>query len=244
METIVFLHGFGSNSQSFDALREQLQEHWGDAKGVEFYAPNFAGFGERADEDLYGSPMDVAIEDVMRNLKQREHVSIIAHSMGGIVALPVAAMLAEHYPDKLKKVALIEGNLVAEDCGDIARGFRDTEDFSALITAKNKLISIASGSENVGLRNWSDSLKRTKPETLKAYAGPLIARSESGVLLETFKSLADSGVDIRYIHGDGKLGHAATDALDGYNVVYIADAGHFAHEDQPEAVAKTILGMG
>ncbi|MFK7840373.1 MAG: alpha/beta fold hydrolase [Bdellovibrionales bacterium] len=245
--TFCLLHGFGSSAQTFAPFKRALLRRWDRAvQPLEIITPEFAGFGKRANDPVSDDPFGTAIEDVVEALRDKEKVTLIAHSMGGIPALHVASWFHSKYPGRLQNVVLIEGNLVAEDCGDIARRFRDAQSRSSLKNTRDNLgMSMLQKSEN-SARHWGASLMNTQPETLQKYAGPLIDASENGNLSLLFKGLQDSGLPMTYIHGDNKVGHPVLEALTGhsdveYDTVHVANAGHFVHEDQTQTFVDHVM---
>lgn len=140
--------------------------------------------------------------------------------MGAIVGLPVGQRLK----GKLKKVIVIEGNLVAENCGHIAKSFRDAGTETELSDAHRRLIELARASSSIGMQNWAKSLEKTAPATLQKYAGPLITESESGRLLQIYKDLADDGIPMNYVYGDlykGPPKHKVLTALRGLKTTHV-----------------------
>jgi len=241
--TIALFHGFGVNAQSFDLLKAELMKKWCEAKGHVYVAHEFAGHGAKHEDDIGARPIDMAIEAAVQNFRQCRNMTIVGHSMGGMIGLRVGAILEGMNPGTVKRFVSIEGTMHESDLGAVARGFRDAADVSALANIKQGLMRDCAASEHVGMRNWGQALKRVKLDTLQAYAGPLIKLAESGVLIDEFRALQDSGVACDYIASTGKTGHSAFEAIGMRDEQLIHDAGHFVHEDQPEAVATRILGM-
>ena len=81
---LVLLHGLGANGTVWDGLRPFLAKHW----PGRWIIPDFRGHGRSFHRAPYG--IGIHASDVASLLKQDEEVTLIGHSMGGVVAIALA----------------------------------------------------------------------------------------------------------------------------------------------------------
>ena len=84
---LMLLHGLGANGRVWDGLRPILAEHW----PGRWLIPDFRGHGRSLHRAKYGIGIHAA--DVAELLEQDDEVSIIGHSMGGVVGIALATAL-------------------------------------------------------------------------------------------------------------------------------------------------------
>ena len=81
---LVLLHGLGANGAVWDGLKPFLAQHW---RG-RWLIPDFRGHGRSFHRAPYGIGIHAA--DVAALVQQDEEVTIIGHSMGGVVGIALA----------------------------------------------------------------------------------------------------------------------------------------------------------
>jgi pimeloyl-ACP methyl ester carboxylesterase len=82
---LVLLHGLGANGTVWDGLKPILERRW----PGRWLIPDFRGHGRSSHQAPYGIGMHAA--DVASLLCQDEEVTVIGHSMGGVVAIALAS---------------------------------------------------------------------------------------------------------------------------------------------------------
>lgn len=99
--TVILLHGGRDHARSWDAVAHGLSAEW------HVVAPDLRGHGDSAwsPDGAYTSPYLVCDLAALVEHLGRETVTIVAHSLGGVVALRYAAL----FPERVAKVAAIEG---------------------------------------------------------------------------------------------------------------------------------------
>ncbi len=99
--TVVMLHGWMDMSASFQFLADCLPADW------RLVAPDWRGYGltARPDTDCYWFPDYLADLDAIVAALEQPQVDLIAHSMGGNVAMLYAGVR----PDTVRRVANLEG---------------------------------------------------------------------------------------------------------------------------------------
>jgi pimeloyl-ACP methyl ester carboxylesterase len=83
--TLVLLHGLGVNARAFDALLPVVQRHW----PGRWVVPDLRGHGRSPHAPPYAYAVHAA--DVANLFDQGEAISVIGHSMGGVVAMLLAS---------------------------------------------------------------------------------------------------------------------------------------------------------
>lgn len=93
-EPLLLLHGAISSHKQFDVLLPFLKDSY------EIHAPDFPGHGGSTIPEMFSIPLFASAVLDYIDSKKLDQVSIFGYSMGGYVALYLAA----HYPQKIKKV--------------------------------------------------------------------------------------------------------------------------------------------
>lgn len=84
---LVLLHGLGANGTVWDGLKPLLVQHW----PGRWLIPDFRGHGRSFHRGPYSFGMHAA--DVASLLEQDGEVTVVGHSMGGVVAIALATGL-------------------------------------------------------------------------------------------------------------------------------------------------------
>lgn len=108
--TLILLHGGRDHARSWDWVARALRREW------HVIAPDLRGHGDSAwsPDGVYTSPFFVS--DLAQLIHQLggEPVSIVAHSLGGAIALRYTGL----YPERVRRIAAIEGiGIPLEDQG-------------------------------------------------------------------------------------------------------------------------------
>jgi pimeloyl-ACP methyl ester carboxylesterase len=99
-EPVVLVHGYLVSQRSFDAVLEPLSRRF------QVFALDLPGHGESDRPSSYPYSIDAFADTVLRVLDSigLSRVSLVGHSMGGAVALNVAA----NYPESVERVVAID----------------------------------------------------------------------------------------------------------------------------------------
>ena len=106
---VIFLHGFGDSSASFEKIMEEMSSQY------RVYALDFPGFGFSSKEKTNEMNLEEKVQTVLdfMDFKNTDKVYLVGHSMGGAVA----TQLAVDYPEKVEKLALISTAGYGDDHG-------------------------------------------------------------------------------------------------------------------------------
>lgn len=256
--TVVLLHGFLDLAWSFTRLAQTLAQHY------RVVAPDWRGHGDSGwvGGGGYYYFMDYAA-DLARLLPALAHgrVYLVGHSLGGMVATCYAGA----YPDRVQRLALLEGTGPPagdpEQAPERLRLHVDTVDAVRAAPAK-PLASIAAAAQRLLQRHprlepqWAQTL--AEQATRPAPEGPPGSRVWKFDPLHRTRtplpfSLPAFAAFARRIHCpvllvDGALTEFAwardreRQALYAQRTVAtVPGAGHMLHLDQPQAVAELLL---
>lgn len=230
-KTILCIPGLGSTKEFFSPLSQTDLSHV-----CNIMAIDLPGFGDRWVDLVPDNPIAAAAEIVAQEVEKigcRESI-LVGQSIGGAVAL----LAARKFGGQIWGIALVEGNLVAEDCG-ISRRLATAESLADCGTIKADAIAQATISEKSGVRDWARALKKVSPDTLSKYCKELVKLSDSEDLLRQFH--ADQCRKI-YLYGDEYVGHPVLRRLDSIPVEYIRGSGHISFiGDAPQTCASALL---
>jgi pimeloyl-ACP methyl ester carboxylesterase len=250
--TCLLLHGFMDAAATFDLVAPAM------SSGVRVVAPDLRGFGESdrvSGGGYYHFPDYVADVDAL----VREHVSgelfVVGHSMGGTVA----TLFTGARPERVAKLALLEGLGPPDNEHDMAplRMRKWLEELSAPPTA-------SAMTEEDALRRLAASHPRVPREVLASRLPLLASRGADGTYTWRFDPLhrttspmpffakvyaayaARVSCPVLYVSG-GALGWRVPDEdarLAGFaraKHVDIDDAGHMMHWTKPDALSRALL---
>ena len=233
---IVFLHGLGASSSSFQPLLDSLG-------GFRCIRPDLPGAG-RSSVPFAKITMDSLVEavrDVLRTVAGAP-AHLVAHSMGTAVALRVAAAA----PEDVLSLTLF-GPIGAP--GDAARErLRDR----ARLVRQNGMIAVADAVAAAGL---STTTKSTNPIVL-AYVRESHLRQDAEGFAQSCEALADAGgLDLRRLRAPALLVtgeddpiapptavQALADAIKSAKVRILARCGHWTPLEEPKLCAQLASG--
>lgn len=224
---IYFFHGLGSSKNCFADIEEML------SKNFSVKSMDFCGFGGRLSEKVYGDPIDFCSDEIFEDIKYKENMVFIAHSMGCAIALDLVKKLTF----RVKYVIIIEGNLISEDCAYFSRSLASENTVNDVCALRDDVVKKMLESDHVGCREWAMDIKEVSYETLHAYSRSLVQKSDSGELLSTFKNALCKKL---YIYGDDYVDHPVLKKLEGIKIKFIRGAGHFVMTDKPKEVFDEI----
>ena len=229
---IVFLHGLGASSSSFQPLLDSLG-------GFRCIRPDLPGAG-RSSVPFAKITMDALVEavrDILRTVAGAP-AHLVAHSMGTAVALRVAAAA----PEDVLSLTLfgpigVPGDAARERLRDRAR-----------LVRRNGMIAVADAVAAAGL---STTTKSTNPIVL-AYVRESHLRQDAEGFAQSCEALAGAGgVDLRRLHPPALLVtgeddpiapptavQALADAIRSAKVRILARCGHWTPLEEPKQCAR------
>lgn len=123
--TVVLLHGFCSNKESWDIQITQLIRHWGN--NIRIISYDHRGHGDSGDASMHTYRIDRLADDLAELLVAlgvRSPLTLVGHSMGGMTALAYLRRPASKRPvepESLVLVAAAAGNLGSHGLGRLLR---------------------------------------------------------------------------------------------------------------------------
>ena len=218
---VLLIHGLGCSKESFDEL---LNGEW--LKDRRLIAPDLPGFGKSSGPQEYSYTMEAhakCLSGLLAKLKVTNPV-IIAHSMGGAIAL----LLIEQLPS-VEYFFCLEGNLIAEDC-TISKAVESQAEDDFIISYNVDPVKYRWGQHAPGPKGFYRS------------SVSLVQLSESGELLKRYNGLKYPKT---YIYGDKIRNTKAVRvlALAGQDVVGIEGCGHFMLNEKPDSTYSVIEEM-
>ncbi|MFK5895052.1 MAG: alpha/beta hydrolase, partial [Pseudomonadota bacterium] len=205
---ILFIHGLGCSKESFnDAFT---------ATGLSDYnliAPDLPGFGVSSKEDniLYEMSNQAEYLKSLLDILKINNPIIIAHSMGGAIALLLIEQLKS-----IRHFFCLEGNLVAEDCSISRKVAALSQDYFVNKEyidhpLKYRCQRLSSDPEASPVSYYKSSVS-------------LLKLTESGKLLEKYLKLECPKT---YIYGEENKNTRAVSLLEGEDLVEVDGCGHF-----------------
>lgn len=233
-ETVVYLHGLGSSKREFlDLVRR------GAFAGYRLFSFDFPGAGDSTYLDQASLAVEDLVELTSRIVTKLElgGLTLIGHSMGGLVAL----RFAERYPAMVKRLVSVEGNLSPEDCGVFSR--RVAESTWEMFTKRGLMESLQrefAALPYAGSRAFADGFRRTvSARAFYDYCVSIVEHSDSNDLMAVFEKLE---IPRMFVHGDANrhLSYLPQLSQQGIRVTEIANSHHWPHLDNPDAYLKAV----
>jgi len=224
-ELLFLIHGLGCSKDSFHHL---WNYHPFDNYSV--MAVDLAGFGNSSKSRNFSYTMEAQAQicaEILSEFSEKK-LHIVAHSMGGAVAL----LLPHKVLERTETFVNVEGNLIAEDC-DIAG--RKIISVPPDIFAKNVLPEVHDLFKRFG--HGYTAIDDTSADALYRSARSLTAWSDSKKLLELFLGLTCRKA---YFYGEDNAEHPTIASIGNVTKVMIKRSGHFPMNDNPEDFYGTL----
>ena len=228
---VVFLHGFGCAKECFDYAfaADELQD-------LSICTFDFPGHGEskQADEFAYSLQSYADIANALIKEISPATVSMVCHSMGGAVGL-----IATQECRNLNTFINVEGNLVARDCGIVSRSTADQSLKAFKLQGFQEFLHTLQSSGRDDDRAWAKWYAHADPSALHQTARSLVEWSDSGKLLDLFKSLQHQ----IYIYGEYESKNYLVQELSDIEAYCVPNSGHFVMMDNPDVFYSLLSGL-
>lgn len=237
-KTLVLLHGFCENLSVWDNLKEEL------ATFCEVISIDLPGFGNSPLRDSNFTIDQIAnrVESLLTSIGVDQY-SVAGHSLGGYVALS----LANQYPHKLDKLALLHSTALADS-------EQKKENRNKVITfIENHGVDSFLGQFVPSLFNpFNVADQRQNIELVKAMGSQLTAETIIGYTKamrdrpDRTNILSSKSVDFAFIYGekDGVFQpediKAQTDLIDQNRVFSLKKSGHMGMYEEPENMLECL----
>ncbi|MHA1187165.1 MAG: alpha/beta fold hydrolase [Candidatus Heimdallarchaeota archaeon] len=231
--TIIYIHGLGSSKEDFqDAIEyPELQNY-------NLLSVDLLGHGDSDKPKNFAYTMAeqaIKLKELIIQLNLDKNIILIAHSMGG----PIAILLAELFKEKIKAIVYAEGNIDLGDCF-----------FSNSIIAENsfeewknesfqKTVEMLK-SLGIDMQNYTMLFEKAGPETIYFSSHDLLQISKKDTLIQ---NLVDLKTPILPIFGEkNKDKFSSEEKLAKYfQIMYVANSGHSMMIDNPDEFYRIIV---
>ncbi len=238
---IIICHGlFGSLSDS--VLLEPFGQH-------NVFAPDLLGYGEfrstQLDDLLLADQADHIVAFMDKNAIQK--ANLVGHSVGGAVA----ALIAIRYPDRVRALVSVEGNMTPADAfwsaelskKPIAEIQTIVDGYRTDVAAWISDAGVIANAETV--RIATDWLDHQPPATLKAQARAVVeATAENSGYIEKLNGQLLNGLELHLIAGENSRDswHVPKDIEQAArSVTLMPGAGHLMMLESPSDFAAAVL---
>lgn len=225
---ILFLHGITCAKESFDAAFDTP-----DLNAYSICTLDFLGFGSSDKPQDFSYKLEdqaAVVKEIVSQLVP-ETVSIVAHSVGSATGLLLARQLSN-----LSHFINIEGNLVAEDCGMITRGWATQSSAEYEQHGFQDFLHVLTSSERQDFHEWAEWYKQASPRATQATARSVVEWSDSGKLLEIFNGLRNKA----YLYGDEGSKDYLLPHFEDVDVRYLPELKHFMMIENPKIFFATV----
>ncbi len=227
--SIVWIHGLGEWSVSFDAITRHPR-----LAAFAHVLVDMPGYG-RTPASIVHDTVQAHADHLARWLADRPPAILVGHSMGGVIA----TLVAERSP--VRAVVNVDGNLTLGDCTFSARaaGY-SLDDFRAHGFAQMRAAIYARGATEPALAGYHAAMVAAHADTLWANAKDLVRISTAGDLAPRFAALSCPHLFIAGVpRGICAESRARLDAV-GARWIGIEPAGHWPFIDQSDAFAAAV----
>ncbi len=234
--TVVCLHGLGESALSFAPLLADPR-----LQGWRVIAVDLPGYGRSPAAADHRGLLD-HVDSVGSWLAGQDigPVVLVGHSMGGVVAVACA----ERFPELIRAIFDVEGNVTPDDCaysGPISAIPEERWPLPGLASIRERVWRAAQDDE--AHRRYFASLAFADPLVLRRDALDLVAWSARGDLASRRARLS---LPLEYVAGEpGGAGAASRAALQTAGVEWstIAPAGHWPFVDQYDSFVERLVAF-
>ena len=181
VNTIFLFYGIGCCSDDFNFLFKSLNRKY------QLLIPELPGHNFKCKKTNYGLKNFTKNIFLLIKKANMKKITFFAHSVGGIIPI----LLAKRYLKKIKFKNFInyEGNLTFYDTSTITKktSLYQKKEFSKKF---NKLINLCESSNDIALKKWSLSLKKTSSDAFYDISIDAVSFSHSKRLLKFFRSFS------------------------------------------------------
>jgi len=225
-EPIVWIHGLGESSVSFEPVLELLPSY-------EHTLVDLPGYGRSAHGEPQG--LEACADHLAAWLRECPPATLVGHSMGGVLAV----MLAER--GVAKRIVDVDGNLTRGDCTFSAQANAYSEaDFVAYGLAEMRARVYERGVTEHALRTYYAALCFASPRTFHKQATELVALSSTNTMTARFAAVKVPSLFIAGVPNG--ICEASKIELERHRARWIGiePAGHWVYLDQRATFAGTI----
>jgi pimeloyl-ACP methyl ester carboxylesterase len=236
----LFIHGLGGNRKWFPNDFETY--------GLEKYSwivPDLMGHGDSQKNRIAEAyTMEKQAEFILTLLQHEgvDEISILAHSMGGPIAILLIEMLVANKEKKIKVASLLylEGNLDAGDA--ITSSFVSSmpiERFKEGFDSWCK--GILAESQDLSILEWIDGVREAGPFVIWESSKDCAHQSKWGNLLHKLEVHLD--FPVHFIFGENNKGRFSSENAvreAKHPIHFIPNAGHAMFRDNPEYFWKLV----
>ncbi len=232
----VFLHGLGAaSSADFPTIVAHPL-----LSGQRSILVDFFGFGLSDRPERFGYTLAEHAESVARLFRDLgiDGVQLIGHSMGGAIAITLAAL----HPELVTRLVILEGNL---DPGgaDFSQSIAKQDERAFLTTGyAEALATVAEWAEQTpALATYLGTMQATAPYALHRSAKSLVAGT-TPTMRERFVTLP---IPRAYVFGERSLPDPDYEWLAerGITVATIPNAGHAMMDDNPDGCVRVLADL-
>lgn len=220
-DLILFMHGFGCTKESFaDAFDQEC------LRNFSICTFDFPGHGasDGSDKSLYSMQSYADIANLLIEQLSHSRIFLACHSMGGAVGL-----IASQVRRDIACYISIEGNLIAEDCGLVSRMTAAQSADEYIGEGYTNFVAQLKRATRGDYLAWAKWCSQADPSALHESARSLVEWSDSGKLLDLFKSLRCKA----YVYGDNDDKQYLIPRLARVPIYRVPNAGHFVMVDNP-----------
>ena len=253
--TLLLLHGFLDVAASWDLVAAELTE-----AGYDLVAPDLRGFGDSARlaaGGYYHFADYVADVDALVDSVAPEWLGVVGHSMGG----GIAALYAGTRPEKVKRLAILEGLGPMADpasfavarmrkwLADLGRIDRTPRPLASFEQAVERLVVTHPRIDRALLATRAELLVRTTSEGKLVWAYDPLHRTTSPMPFDVavFNAfLASIACPTLFVSG-GPMGWHPPDEAERLAAIpelarlELPEAGHMMHWTEPRALAAALV---
>jgi pimeloyl-ACP methyl ester carboxylesterase len=230
----LFIHGLGCDGWWFPAQHEEQ-----DLGFLRWVVPDLLGHGASeapAEAAVYAMESQAGALAELVAHEAVDELVLVAHSMGGPVALHLAELLGRGGTTRVAGVVYAEGNLDPNDAF-LSRRVADQPWETFVATGWPELLAALARAPNNS--SYLQSLSRTGPWAVWASSVSLVAESREEVTVPLLDRIAAPKL---FLFGERNRGSYTSEAVAARcgEVAYVPEAGHAMAEDNPAAFWRLV----